>query len=48
MAKKNNAISLSIAEYDLEKLKEKPASDGIPFEAAMNQELTNPTILSYN
>jgi len=31
-AKKNKAISLRIAEYDLEKLKEKAASDGIPYQ----------------
>jgi predicted DNA binding CopG/RHH family protein len=31
-AKKNKAISLRIAEYDLEKLKEKAENDGIPYQ----------------
>ncbi len=31
-AKKNKAISLRIAEYDLEKLKEKAEKDGIPYQ----------------
>jgi len=35
-AKKNKAISLRIAEYDLEKLKEKAASDGIPYQTLIN------------
>ncbi len=30
--KKNKAISLRIAEYDLEKLKEKAENDGIPYQ----------------
>ena len=35
-AKKNKAISLRIAEYDLEKLKERAASDGIPYQTLIN------------
>ena len=35
-AKKNKAISLRIAEYDLEKLKEKAVSDGIPYQTLIN------------
>ncbi len=35
-AKKNKAIRLRIAEYDLEKLKEKAASDGIPYQTLIN------------
>jgi len=35
-AKKNKAISLRISEYDLEKLKEKAASDGIPYQTLIN------------
>ena len=35
-AKKNRAISLRIAEYDLEKLKEKAARDGIPYQTLIN------------
>ncbi|MCK4542293.1 MAG: hypothetical protein KAU17_08675 [Spirochaetales bacterium] len=35
-AKKNKAISLRIAEYDLEKLKEKAANDGIPYQTLIN------------
>ena len=35
-AKKTKAISLRIAEYDLEKLKEKAASDGIPYQTLIN------------
>lgn len=35
-AKKNKAISLRIAEYDLKKLKEKAASDGIPYQTLIN------------
>ncbi len=35
-AKKTKAISLRIAEYDLEKLKEKEASDGIPYQTLIN------------
>jgi len=35
-AKKNKAISLRIAQYDLEKLKEKAASDGIPYQTLIN------------
>jgi len=35
-AKKNKAISLRIAKYDLEKLKEKAASDGIPYQTLIN------------
>ena len=31
-ARKNKAISLRIAEYDLEKLKEKAENDGIPYQ----------------
>ena len=31
-ARKNKAISLRIAEYDLEKLKEKAKNDGIPYQ----------------
>ncbi len=31
-AKKNRAISLRIAEYDLQKLKEKAEKDGIPYQ----------------
>ena len=31
-AKKNKAISLRIAQYDLEKLKEKAEKDGIPYQ----------------
>lgn len=35
-AKKNKAISLRISEYDLEKLKKKAASDGIPYQTLIN------------
>ena len=35
-AKKNKAISLRISEYDLNKLKEKAASDGIPYQTLIN------------
>jgi len=35
-AKKNKAISLRIAEYDLGKLKEKAANDGIPYQTLIN------------
>ena len=38
-AKKNKAISLRIAEYDLEKLKEKAVSDGIPYQTLINKVL---------
>ncbi|MCK5152858.1 MAG: hypothetical protein KAQ93_00745 [Spirochaetales bacterium] len=35
-AKKNKAISLRIAEYDLGKLKEKAAREGIPYQTLIN------------
>jgi len=38
-AKKNRAISLRIAEYDLEKLKEKAENDGIPYQTLINMVL---------
>ena len=34
--KKNKAISLRIAEYDLEKLKEKAENDGIPYQTLIS------------
>ena len=37
--KKNKAISLRIAEYDLEKLKEKAKSDGIPYQTLISMVL---------
>jgi predicted DNA binding CopG/RHH family protein len=38
-AKKNRAISLRIAEYDLEKLKEKAENDGIPYQTLISMVL---------
>ncbi|MBW2201691.1 MAG: antitoxin [Deltaproteobacteria bacterium] len=38
-AKKNKAISLRIAEYDLEKLKEKAQNDGIPYQTLISMVL---------
>ena len=38
-ARKNKAISLRIAEYDLEKLKEKAKSDGIPYQTLISMVL---------
>jgi len=38
-AKKNRAISLRIAEYDLEKLKEKAQNDGIPYQTLISMVL---------
>ena len=35
-AKKNKAISLRIADYDLEKLKEKAQKEGIPYQTLIN------------
>ncbi|MCF8145776.1 MAG: antitoxin [Deltaproteobacteria bacterium] len=35
-AKKNRAISLRIAEFDLEKLKEKAENDGIPYQTLIS------------
>jgi len=35
-AKKNKSISLRIANYDLEKLKEKAIKDGIPYQTLIN------------
>jgi predicted DNA binding CopG/RHH family protein len=38
-AKKNKAISLRIAEYDLEKLKERATNDGIPYQTLISMVL---------
>ena len=38
-ARKNKAISLRIAEYDLEKLKEKAKNDGIPYQTLISMVL---------
>ena len=38
-AKKNRAISLRIAEYDLEKIKEKAQNDGIPYQTLISMVL---------
>lgn len=38
-ARKNKSISLRIAEYDLEKLKEKAKSDGIPYQTLISMVL---------
>ncbi len=38
-ARKNKAISLRIAEYDLEKLKEKAKNDGIPYQTLITMVL---------
>jgi predicted DNA binding CopG/RHH family protein len=38
-AKKNKAISLRIAEYDLEKLKERASNDGIPYQTLISMVL---------
>ncbi len=38
-AKKSKAISLRMAEYDLEKLKEKAASYGMPYQTLINSVL---------
>ena len=38
-ARKNKAISLRIAEYDLEKLKEKAKNDGIPYQTLISKVL---------
>ncbi|MBB6480264.1 CopG family antitoxin [Spirochaeta isovalerica] len=35
-AKKNKAISLRIASYDLEKIKEKAGKEGIPYQTLIN------------
>jgi predicted DNA binding CopG/RHH family protein len=35
-AKKNSAISLRIASYDLEKIKEKAGKEGIPYQTLIN------------
>lgn len=35
-AKKNSAISLRIANYDLEKIKEKAGKEGIPYQTLIN------------
>ncbi len=35
-AKKNSAISLRIARYDLEKIKEKAGKEGIPYQTLIN------------
>ena len=35
-AKKNSAISLRIANYDLEKIKEKAGTEGIPYQTLIN------------
>ena len=35
-AKKNNAISLRIARYDLDKIKEKAGKEGIPYQTLIN------------
>ena len=35
-ARKNRSISLRIADYDLERLKEKAANDGIPYQTLIN------------
>lgn len=35
-ARKNRAISLRIAEHDLNRLKEKAANDGIPYQTLIN------------
>ncbi len=35
-AKKNRSISLRIADFDLERLKEKAANDGIPYQTLIN------------
>ena len=40
-ARKNKAISLRIAEYDLEKLKEKAKNDGIPYQTLISMVLHN-------
>ncbi len=38
-AKKNSAISLRIANYDLEKIKEKAGKEGIPYQTLINSVL---------
>ena len=38
-AKKSRAISLRIAEYDLEKLKEKAENDGLPYQTLISMVL---------
>jgi len=38
-AKKNRAISLRIADYDLEKLKERAETDGIPYQTLISMVL---------
>ncbi len=38
-ARKNKAISLRIAEYDLEKLKERATADGIPYQTLISMVL---------
>jgi len=38
-SRKNKAISLRIAEYDLEKLKEKAKNDGIPYQTLITMVL---------